>query len=110
MLKDFFNRKDIESQGIRIANGIIERFPIEVDRTISNNRKTARKVKKKLDLALSYGTAEIRNTIKLSSLGIYGKAKLYKTVQDKLLNEGYSPESTNVITELFANYELLTKI
>ena len=35
-------------------------------------------------------------------LGIYGKAKLCKTVQDTLLSKGYSEATTRLITEELA--------
>lgn len=101
MLKEIMNRKNIDAEGIRIANGIIERFPIEVDKSYGGDSKAAKKAQKKLNLALTFGSNELRKSKRDLSLGVYGKARLYKAVQDRLLAEGYSSDSSRVIVEFF---------
>jgi hypothetical protein len=103
MLKDLMRKKEIVAKSGAIADEIIKRYPPEMDSARPGESKSETKKKqRKLVRALSLGKTEINRTIGEMRLGIYGKAKLYKTIQDTLLDKGYSEASARIIIEELA--------
>jgi len=103
MLKDLMRKKEIISKSTAIADEIIKRYPPEIDSARQGESKSEiKKKQRKLIRALSLGKTEINRTIGEMRLGIYGKAKLYKTIQDTLLDKGYSEASARIIIEELA--------
>jgi len=103
MLKDLLRKKEIVEKSTRIADEIIKRYPPETDSARQGESKSETKKKqRKLIRALTFGKTEINRTIGEMRLGIYGKAKLYKTIQDTLLDKGYSEASARIIIEELA--------
>ncbi len=103
MIRDFFRKKEIIAKSTAIAEEIIRRYPPNIDAVKPGESKADIKKKhRKLIKALQMGKAEIRRTIGQMGLGIYGKAKLYKTIQDTMLSKGYSESSARIIIEELA--------
>ena len=103
MLKDFLRRKEIVEKSTLIANEIMNRYPPKLDTaTPANNKVETRKKHRKLTRALQMGKMDIDRAIEEMGLGIYGKAKFYQTIQEAMLDKGYSEESARVIMEEFA--------
>lgn len=103
MLNDFLARKHIASQGREIAEGIKERYSLEIDSLAETSEsKTKKKARRKLENAISFGLSEVRTVSQRQKLGVYGKAKLCKAIQDELLSSGYSAEAARLMVESFA--------
>lgn len=103
MLKDILRRKEIMARSADIANEIKKRYPPEMDKSRPGESKAdIKKKRKKLANALKYGRTTIRQTSSQMGLGVYGKAKLCKTVQDIMLQEGYEESATRMIIEELA--------
>ena len=106
MLRDFLKRKDIEARAEAIAAEIANRYPLQLDQRKprggkAERKKQTRRIDTKLSNAVAYGQEAIRKTISEMKLGVYGKAKLYKSVQDRLLQEGYATETARTLIEQF---------
>ena len=99
MLKDFLRKKEIVEKSNLIADEIMGRYPPEMDTVMLSEKKADIKRKRKLIKALQIGKKDINRTIGEMRLGVYGKAKLYKTIQDAMLNKGYSEGSARIIIE-----------
>ena len=100
MLKDFLRRKEIVEKSTLIASEIINRYPPEMDAVMpGENKANFKKKQRKLIRALGTGKTDIDRNIKEMGLGVYGKAKFYKTIQDAMLSKGYSEDSTRIIIE-----------
>jgi hypothetical protein len=100
MLKDFLRKKEIIEKSTLIADEIINRYPPKLDAVTPAKDKTETKKKqRKLIRALQMGKMDINRTIKEMGLGIYGKAKIYKTIQEIMLDKGYTEESARIIME-----------
>jgi hypothetical protein len=100
MLKDFLRKKEIIEKSTLIANEIINRYPPKLDAvTLANDKTEIKKKQRKLIRALQMGKMDINRTIKEMGLGIYGKAKFYKTIQEIMLDKGYTEESARIIME-----------
>lgn len=106
MLKDFMRRKEIDDRALAIAGAVKSRFPKEVDQAADLDDRTRRKVERKLQSAISHAVAEAKATREQMQLGVYGKARLYKRVQDELLAEGYSTSATRTLVEQIARSAL----
>ena len=103
MIKDFLRRKEIVEKAGEIAGEIMSRFPASTDQPQPGEGKVeTRKRYRKLAKALKFGRTTIRQTAGQMRLGIYGKAKLCKSVQDLMLKQGYSEEATRMIIEELA--------
>ena len=102
MLKDFLQRKKIIEASTSIANEIMSRYPPDQDAILLGDSKSdLKKKQRKLVKALQMGKADINKTIRDMRLGIYGRAKCYKTVQDAMLAKGYTESSARIIIEEF---------
>ncbi len=100
MLKDFLRRKEIIEKSTLIANEIMNRYPPDMDAImLATNKADLRKKQRKLLRALKIGKADIDRTVREMGLGIYGKAKCYKTIQNAMLDGGYTEASTRTIIE-----------
>ena len=100
MLKDFLRKKEIIDKSTLIAAEIMRRYPPEMDKVkAAENKVDIRKKQRKLMKALQIGKADINRTIREMRLGVYGKAKLYKTIQDAMLEKGYTEGSARIIIE-----------
>jgi hypothetical protein len=100
MLKDFLRKKEIIEKSTLIANEIINRYPPKLDAvTLAKDKTEIKKKQRKLIRALQMGKMDINRTIKEMGLGIYGKAKFYKTIQEIMLDKGYTEESARTIME-----------
>ena len=103
MLKDFLRKKEIVKKSKLIADEIISRYPPEMDAVgPAESKADIKKKQRKLSRALQIGKTDIRRTIGEMRLGIYGKAKLYKTIQDAMLDKGYTEDSARIIIEELA--------
>ncbi len=100
MLKDFLRKKEIVEKSTLIADEIISRYPPEMDAAeLVKNKAQLKKERRKLIKALQIGKKDISRTVGEMRLGIYGKAKFYKTIQDAMLDKGYSEASARIIIE-----------
>jgi hypothetical protein len=100
MLKDFLRRKEIIEKSTLIANEIMNRYPPDTDAImLATNKADLKKKQRKLLSALKIGKADIDRTIREMGLGIYGKAKCYKTIQSAMLDRGYAEGSARIIIE-----------
>jgi vacuolar-type H+-ATPase subunit H len=100
MLKDLRRKKDIILKARSIAEEIIHRYPPEADEVKPGESEAdLKKKRRKLNKVLQQGRADITRTQREMSLGIYGKAKFYKTIQDTMLNRGYKESSARLIIE-----------
>jgi len=100
MLKDFLRRKEIVERSTSIADEIINRYPPEMDAVeLAQNKAELKKKQRKLGRALQLGKTDIDRTIGEMGLGVYGRAKFYKTIQDAMLEKGYSESSARIIIE-----------
>lgn len=102
MLKDFMRRKEIVEKSTSIANDIMERYPPELDVVMaSKNKSGIKKQNRKLVRALQMGRMDIDRAIAEMGLGVYGKAKFYQTIQEAMLDKGYTEESARIMMEEF---------
>ena len=100
MLKDFLRRKEIVERSTSIADEIINRYPPEMDSiALAQNKAELKKKQRKLVRALQIGKTDIDRAIGEMRLGVYGRAKFYKTIQDTMLDKGYSEGSARIIIE-----------
>ncbi len=100
MLKDFLRRTAIIEKSTSIADEIVSRYPPELDKSALAESKSDKKKKQfKLMKTLNQGKKEIDGAISEMGLGIYGRAKFYKNIQDIMLNKGYSEGSARKIIE-----------
>ena len=100
MLKDFLRKKEIVEKSTLIADEIMSRYSPEMDTVMqAENKADIKKKQRKLIRALQIGKTDINRTIGEMHLGVYGKAKLYKTIQDTMLDKGYSEGSARIIIE-----------
>ncbi len=100
MLKDYLRKKEIIAKSTLIADEIISRYPPEMDTVkLAENEADLKKKKRKLIRALQIGKKDINRTIGEMRLGVYGKAKLYITIQDAMLDKGYTEGSARIIIE-----------
>ena len=91
MLKDFMRRKEIVEKSTSIANDIMNRYPPELDVVMATQNKSGiKKQNRKLVRALQMGRMDIDRTIAEMDLGVYGKAKFYQTIQEAMLDKGYT--------------------
>ena len=103
MLKDFLRKKEIVKKSTLIADEIMSRYPPEMDAVkAAENKADIKKKHRKLSRALQIGKTDINRTIGEMRLGVYGKAKLYKTIQDAMLEKGYTEASARIIIEELA--------
>jgi len=103
MLKDILRRKEIMAKSAEIADEIMKRYSPEMDAGRPGESKAVLKKKRaKLSKALKFGRTSIRSTASDMGLGIYGKAKLCKTIQDIMISKGYSEGATKLIVEELA--------
>ena len=98
MLKDFLRRKEIVEKSASIANEIMNRYPPELD-VVMVAKTDIKKQHRKLIRALQMGRMDIDRTIGEMGLGVYGKAKFYQTIQEAMLDKGYTEESARIIME-----------
>ena len=61
-----------------------------------------KKKKTKLSKALSHGRSEIRKTSRDMKLGIYGRARLCKSIQQILMDKNYNAEAVSMFIEQLA--------
>ena len=100
MLKDLLRKKKIIEKAILIADEIMSRYPPDVDAvSLADSKQDIKKKHRKLVKALKIGKTDINRTISEMRLGVYGKAKLYKTIQDAMLDKAYSEGSARIIIE-----------
>lgn len=100
MLKDLLRRKLIVERATLIASEIMKRYPPDLDAIhLADSKSDLTKKQRKLVKALQLGKADISRTIGELKLGVYGKAKCYKTVQDAMLSKGYTEGSARIIIE-----------
>jgi len=103
MIKDWFRRSVIMAKAAEIANEIVQQYPPELDKkNPADSKGDIKKKKAKLVKALKYGRSEIRKTSREMKLGIYGRARLCKSIQDILLNKKYTPEAVKMFIEQLA--------
>jgi len=102
MLKDFMRRKEIVEKSTSIANDIMNRYPPELDVVMATQNKSGiKKQNRKLVRALQMGRMDIDRAIAEMGLGVYGKAKFYQTIQEAMLDKGYTEESARIMMEEF---------
>ena len=100
MLKDFLRKKEILEKSTTIANKIMSRYPPDMDTVkLAESKADIKKKQRRLIRALQLGKTDINRTIGEMRLGVYGRAKLYKTIQDAMLEKGYSAGSARIIIE-----------
>ncbi len=102
MIKDFLNRQRIDEKGREIAAGIAARYSVDIDaRGVDRlgNRVNAKKAGIKLEKAISNTRHEIRATHSALGLGVYGKARLYKSLQAELYRRGFREETVRLLIE-----------
>lgn len=101
MLKDFFRTKEISNNAQLITAMIVANYPPELDLQTDVDKKTRRKIGQKLKDALNKSTTLILDICKKLNLGIYGKAKLCKSIQTNLLELDYSTNrAINIVNDL----------
>ncbi len=100
MLKDLLRRNEIIERSTLIANEIMSRYPPELDTVkLAESKADLKKKQRKLIKALQISKRDINRTIREMRLGVYGKARFYKTIQDALLDKAYSEGSARIIVE-----------
>ena len=103
MIRDLLRRAAIIAKATEIADEIMRRYPLELDEIKPSESKAEIKKKKaRLGKALNYGRSEIRKTTREMKLGIYGRARLCKSVQENLLQKEYSPDAVKMFIEQLA--------
>ncbi len=68
-------------------------------------RRKTKRSSERLNKSYTASSIRCRNSARLNSLGVYGKARLQKEFSDRLIELGYDGEVTRILVEtiLFRN-------
>ena len=102
MIKDFLNRRRIDAKAREISAAIASRYPAHIDsRGVDRlgNKVSGKKAGMKLEKVILNARRDIQAAHGALGLGIYGKARLYKTVQSELFRQGYKEETVRRLME-----------
>lgn len=102
MIRDFFNKNKIDESAREIIAHIVASYPPGIDsqKTDSLGRKiSSKKVQIKLEKAIRNSRHQIEKTNSTLGLGVYGRSRLYKTIQTGLFDEGYCENTVQLFME-----------
>ena len=94
------NNKDIDLFAQGVADDLFSHINPEAARDFTSGAtKATKKQKIKVEKKLSDVVLQIQRFSKEHSLGVYGKARLQQTFNERLNELGYSPEVVNKLAE-----------
>ncbi len=102
MIRDILNRKKIDAQAEALVQHVAKCYPPEMDAGEANSlgqKVNEKKRYAKLEKAIHNSLVSVTETVKEMRLGVYGKARLYKNVQNGLIEKGYNEVVIRVIVE-----------
>jgi hypothetical protein len=92
MIRDFLQRKDIDASAKKIVDAAVKGYPPSLNRN-GSYKKSQKKIDKKFQKTLSRLDDLVAEERARLRLGVYGKARLYKSVQSELFAAGYEEDA-----------------
>jgi predicted O-linked N-acetylglucosamine transferase (SPINDLY family) len=99
MFIDFFRKKTINYKAELIAASILETYTSDTDPRTDKDDDNAGTIANRLDRALTAGVALTIDTHAELKLGIFGRARLFRSIQILLLESGIKRDTAAAIVE-----------